>query len=85
MKKPENRRWVINRKIIVEKRIKDGHCRVCKKVLSKYNLTNYCFNHQHERQKIEDMENAIKIDEASKKYRKRIIKRKDKRCEPLPR
>lgn len=70
---------------IVPTRNKEGHCIVCNKKLSQFNLTEYCFNHQHLKTKVEDEKKMAKNKTMSDYYRKlnreRYWKKKDARMD----
>lgn len=65
----EQRPWSINQGMLIETRKRKGYCRKCSIKLSKYNLTSYCFNHQHVGQKVKDWEDNIKMSALAKKQR----------------
>lgn len=60
--RPEERKWTVGKKGMPLTEKKERKCKYCKKVLSKFNLTQYCFIHQNVRVKkydaINDKERA---------------------------
>lgn len=76
--KAEQREWTVNKKSIVPTREAQGRCVNCNKILSKFNLTQYCFNHQYLITKREDEIAFSRTSIIAKYYRKRKNERNNK-------
>lgn len=77
--KTERRDWVVNKNDMVPTRSKPGKCRVCKKVLSIYNLDKYCHCHKLVKRELEDMsylERARKMADYYREQNKKYYRRK---------
>lgn len=72
--------WSTNQKDIVPTREQEGRCRKCNKILSDFNLTNYCFVHYSamvSEEEEREQERVIRQQKYYKEKRKNAKSRRD--------
>lgn len=64
----EKKDWIVNKKHIVPRNNKLRKCLYCNKILSQYNLTKHCFNHQNKKIHHDDIMEEKRINDQRKYY-----------------